>query len=103
MGFNFNPQKYLEKNINFKGTFILLCYNFGINKKKERKMTTLNKEYRKALNNLFKAKKGVMDICTLKRAFELLCESKNAERAAYGRCGLTICYYKLREARRRVK
>lgn len=34
MGFNFNPQKYLEKNINFKDTFILLCYNFDINKKK---------------------------------------------------------------------
>lgn len=66
-------------------------------------MVTLNKERRKALKNLLRAKKDIMHIHTLKGAFELLCESKNAERAAYARCGLMICYYKLQEARRGAK
>lgn len=66
-------------------------------------MVTLNKERRKALKNLLRTKKDIMYIHTLKRAFEFLSDSKNAERALYARCGLTICYYKLREAERGAK
>ncbi len=62
-------------------------------------MVTINKERRKALKNLLRKKKDIMYIHTLKGAFELLADSKNAETAAYGRCGSMICYYKLREAR----